>query len=117
MNRPALSFVVLSCLALLLSSCFPFSMKLDGDDIVLSNAGDDSAPLLKPAPSGLPAEGPLAVTVQDAIIAALAGNKSIVLERFGPELRRSALDQQLAAFDTTFGAGVSGSRRRTTAER
>lgn len=113
MNRPALCCLVFFCSLVLLPSCVPFSTKLDGNDIALSNAGDDSAPLLKPEPSGLPAEGPLEVTVQEAIIAALAGNKSIVLERFGPELRRSAVDQQLAAFDPTFGAGVSGSRRRT----
>ena len=61
----------------------------------------------------VPPEGPVEVGVQEAVLLALANNKSLRLERMNPGLRRASEKIQEAAFDTTVSASVSGSRRRS----
>ena len=51
-------------------------------------------------------EGPLKVTIEDAILIALENNRSLVVERFNPSIRRTVEDQQTAVFDPVFTGGA-----------
>ncbi|MHC4662048.1 MAG: TolC family protein [Planctomycetota bacterium] len=58
-------------------------------------------------------EGPLDITVMDAILFALDRNREFLIDRIAPSIRKAQEDIEKSAFDTTLHADVSGSRRRT----
>ena len=58
----------------------------------------------------LPEKGPLKITVKDAILIALENNRSLLVERINPSIRKTFEDQELAVFDPTLEAGVSAQR-------
>jgi outer membrane protein TolC len=60
-----------------------------------------------------PPEGPLQVSVKEAVFLALDNNHSLKLERLTPAVRQTAEEQQRAVFDPTIGAQLSNSRQRT----
>ena len=51
------------------------------------------------APPDAPLAGPLQITVMDAILLALENNRALKVERFNPQLKRSAEEEARAAFD------------------
>lgn len=58
----------------------------------------------------IPESGPLALTVQEAILLALENNRSLAVQRLTPQIQRTAEDVQRAQFDPTVTGGYSGSR-------
>jgi outer membrane protein len=68
--------------------------------------GDLTPP--KPTP-----EGPIEVTVEDAILLALENNRSLRVERFNPSIRHTFEDEERAVFDSIVTGGLSGSRERS----
>ena len=78
------------------------------------SAKDMSEPIeIKPkAPQivSLPEEGPIKITVRDAILIFLENNRSLVVERLNPSIQQTFEDQDLAMFDPTIEAGVSAQR-------
>ena len=58
----------------------------------------------------LPEKGPLKITVKDAILIALENNRSLLVERINPSIRKTFEDQERAAFDPTVEAEVSDQR-------
>ena len=58
----------------------------------------------------LPEKGPLKITVKDAILIAFQNNRSLLVERLNPSIRKTFEDQKRAQFDPTVDAEVSGQR-------
>ncbi|MBW2592683.1 MAG: TolC family protein, partial [Deltaproteobacteria bacterium] len=54
-----------------------------------------------------PEQGPLKITVKDAILIALENNRSLLVELINPSIRKTFEDTELAAFDPTVEAEVS----------
>ena len=71
----------------------------------------ESAPAAEPAEPVEPAE-PLALTVQEAILAAMEHNRALAVERLNPEIARTFEQEQRAAFDPRLAAEVAGSAER-----
>jgi outer membrane protein TolC len=63
-----------------------------------------------PAAGLVPAEGPLELTVTEAILVALEGNRALALEKLGAQISRTYLQTERAAFDPALSAEVSRSR-------
>lgn len=63
-------------------------------DAATPSVGEPPAPAPTPAPTG-----PLPVTVDQAILLTLQNNRSLVVERFNPRIRRTFEAEQRAAFD------------------
>jgi outer membrane protein TolC len=59
-----------------------------------------------------PLEGPIQVTVEEAILLALENNRSLRVERLNPLILRTFEDQERAVFDPLLTGTVSGSRER-----
>ncbi len=57
-------------------------------------------------------EGPIAVTVQEAILIALENNRSLQVERLNPKILHTFEDEERAVFDPVLTGGLSGSRER-----
>ncbi len=55
-------------------------------------------------------KGPLKITVKDAILIALENNRSLLVERINPSIRKTFEDQERAVFDPTVEAEVSEQR-------
>ncbi|MFP4037479.1 MAG: TolC family protein [Desulfobacteraceae bacterium] len=54
--------------------------------------------------------GPLQLTAEDAVLMALENNRSLVVERFTPEIKRTFEEQERAVFDPVLEAGAAFSR-------
>ena len=61
----------------------------------------------------LPESGPLELTVEIAVLAALENNRSLKAERLAPAIARTSEDLELAAFDPLLSAEISKDRKRT----
>lgn len=59
-----------------------------------------------------PIEGTLKVGVRDALILALANNRSLKVEKFKPAVQQTSEEQSLAQFDFSLRGGLSFSKRR-----
>lgn len=115
-------------LALLAATCGPLASCVSYD---YSSASDYIGPADQPttqpapltaltAPASCPASqpatqpaGPISVTVNEAILRTLESNQSLIVQRFNPQIRRTGVDVQRAAFDPTFTSSFSGSRNKT----
>ena len=64
------------------------------------------APTIKP-------EGPITVTVQNAILLALEHNRALKVEKFNPAIRRTGEDEERAAFDSILTGGYSRDREKS----
>lgn len=62
----------------------------------------------KPTP-----EGPIEVTIENAILLALENNRSLHVERFNPSIQHTFEDQERAVFDPEITGGLSGTRERS----
>jgi len=58
------------------------------------------------------ASGPLSISLTQATLLALENNKSLVIERFNPQIQRTFEQEQLSIFDLDFTANVSQERTR-----
>jgi outer membrane protein TolC len=58
-----------------------------------------SAPLSPTTSKTLPDNGPLNITITQAVLLALENNKSLVVQRFNPQIKRTLEQQELAIFD------------------
>lgn len=56
--------------------------------------------------------GPVNITLDEAVIISLEKNKSLVVQKLNPQISRTFEQQALAAFDPDFTASVSGSKAR-----
>ena len=65
------------------------------------------------SPPKLMPEGPIEVTIEEAILLTLENNRSLRVERFNPSIRRTFEDEERAAFDPLITGGLSGSRERS----
>jgi outer membrane protein TolC len=63
----------------------------------------------------VPATGPLNLTVMEAILVALDGNRALAVRKFSPAISRTYVQGERAAFDPTFSAEID--RTRTVTER
>jgi len=113
------SFVMLlifSLLLLTLSCVTTKDVKFPEEQIpsdVYSEKDMSAAVEIKPIsqPSvNLPEQGPLKITVKDAILIALENNRSLLVERINPSISKTFEDQELAVFNPTVEAGVSTQR-------
>lgn len=71
----------------------------------------------KPFPESAPPEpiadeGPVEVTVEDAILLTLENNRSLRVERLNPSIEQTFEEQERAVFDPVITGGLSGSRER-----
>lgn len=57
-------------------------------------------------------EGPIAVTVQDAILLSLENNRALKVEKFNPAISRTEEEKERAAFDPVMTAGYSRDREK-----
>ncbi len=62
-----------------------------------------------PAPSQ-----PLSISVTNATLLALENNKSLVVQKFNPQLKRTAEQEQLSVFDPDLTADFANTQRKTT---
>ena len=113
------SFVTLLILSLLLLplSCVTTKDVKIADEQILSDVYSEkdmpAAVEIKPISQqivNLPEKGPLKITVKDAILIALENNRSLLVERINPAIRKTFEDQELAVFDPTVEAEVSARR-------
>jgi outer membrane protein TolC len=58
----------------------------------------------------LPEKGPLKITVKDAILIAFQNNRSLLVERINPSIRKTYEEQERAVFDPTLDAELSDQR-------
>lgn len=107
-------------LCLFLGSCASLEMGVHDD-----NNGPQSQPLTRHAPATgsrgqqapeSPAmstlEGPIEVSIEEALLLALENNRSLRVERLNPRIIRTFEDQERAIFDPVLTGVVSGSRER-----
>ena len=113
------SFVILLILSLLLLplSCVTTKdVRIAEEQIpsdVYSEKDMSAAVEIKPISQqivNLPEKGPLKITVKEAILIALENNRSLLVERINPSIRKTFEDQELAVFDPTVEAEVSARR-------
>jgi outer membrane protein len=74
-------------------------------------AGKESIQIEKTSPKPV-AEGPIEITVGNAILLALENNRSLRVERFNPSIIRTFEDQERAVFDPVLSGSASGSREK-----
>ena len=60
-------------------------------------------------------EGPIEVTIENAILLALENNRSLSVERLNPSILRTFEEQERAVFDPSITGSLSGSRERVEA--
>ncbi len=110
MSKTKLTALVSVAFVALLTSCAPspfvFRSAPDPPDTFIGTSPETE-------PVSLPTEGPVEVTVEEAILVALQNNKSLHVQKINPAIRSAAQEQQQAVFDPTLSAGASGSRQRT----
>jgi outer membrane protein TolC len=75
----------------------------------------EQAATSRPATSSAPAQGPLNITVNEAILVALENNRGLIVQRYNPGIKRTLEQQQLAAFDPSLTGSASFIRNRETA--
>ncbi|MBW2653532.1 MAG: TolC family protein [Deltaproteobacteria bacterium] len=100
------SFVMLFVLSFFL---FPISC-VTSKDIWIAEKQIPAAVEIKPISKQiitLPEKGPFNITVKDAILIALANNRSLSVERMNPSIQKTFEDQERAVFDPVVTAGVS----------
>lgn len=64
------------------------------------------------SPKPLP-EGPIEVTIEDAILLSLENNRSLRVERFNPSIQETFEEEERAVFDPEISGGLFGSRERS----
>jgi outer membrane protein TolC len=107
---------ILSFLLLTLSCVTTKDVKIAEEQIpsdVYSEKDMSAAVEIKPISQqivNLPEKGPLKITVKEAILIALENNRSLLVERINPSIRKTFEDQELAVFDPTVEAEVSARR-------
>jgi outer membrane protein TolC len=117
-------YLVPICLCSVLCSCTSFNATSPEDYIgpVKSEPNAVSAP--KPAAqtntvSVIPPAAPLAqdnilkITVTEATLIGLENNKSLIVQRFNPQINRTLEQQQLAAFDPDVNVTISKSKTKS----
>ncbi len=108
--------LILSLLLLLLSCVTTKDVRIEEEQIpsdVYSEKDMSAAVEIKPISQqivNLPEKGPLIITVKDAILITLENNRSLLVERINPSIRKTFEDQERAVFDPTVEAEVSDQR-------
>jgi outer membrane protein TolC len=73
-----------------------------------------SAPLSPTTSKTLPDNGPLNITITQAVLLALENNKSLVVQRFNPRIKRTLEQQELAVFDPCMVGGIANRQGKVT---
>lgn len=108
---------VLSCLlGLLLTSCH--SLEVAAPPMILSPGPfDPNSPQIRSAPtettpSVVPDTGPLGLTVASAVLLGLENNRSLLVQRFNPQIASTWEQQALSVFDPVLTAQYSNLQRK-----
>ena len=127
--RPLANVLVLSTLCACAASCT--SPRWEGSEDYIGPTGSPSARQSARSVSGsypfepsasvteaatAPAEGPLEITVSQAILLALENNRALTVQRLTPSIRATYEEQERARFDPSLGGGLSATRERARAE-
>lgn len=114
--------IILAVKAVLLSSCLSVDPEPYSDYVGSKTEGDlpkyqQKLPVHKPVDANNAAitKGPLKIGIQKAILLAMDNNRSLVVERMNPEIKRTFEKEELAIFEPVLGAEVSN--RRSVADR
>lgn len=84
-----------------------------------TQAAVQSSPATQPAATEMPVATqpvpaePLAVGVTEAVLLALDNNQALAVQRYAPEIQRTAVARERAAFDPVLSAGLSSSHRKS----
>ena len=123
----AAPLALMALLPLLSTGCSDLESPIFNDYIgPKAQAPDEEAPpveLPEPIPQATSTSAPatmaditgqaLAVSVHDAILMTLENNKSFAVQRYSPQIRRTAIDAQRAAFDPLVAGRISTAHSRT----
>ncbi|MHC4913865.1 MAG: TolC family protein [Planctomycetota bacterium] len=100
---------VLALTALPAASCRQ-GEAVPGRPFVGPAAAPPRAEVRSPAAGLVPASGPLELSVPEAILVALEGNRALAIEKLGPAISRTYVQTQRADFDPSLGVDVSRGR-------
>jgi outer membrane protein len=104
-------FLLALSTCLLISSCEPFDVTSPEDYIGPRITPEPNAAPAAPKPSvpevKLPGTGPISITITDSSLMALENNKSLMVQRYNPEIQRTFVQQELAIFDPDLTGTVS----------
>ena len=105
----AKAFLLSSCLSVGPECCYDYIGPETKAD--LPDNRQESTPH-KPADTNNVAasEGPLKISIQEAILLAMENNQSLIVERMNPQIRRTFEQEELAVFDPVLGSEVSSKR-------
>ena len=101
--KKMLPILTAAALCMALVSCSSISDK--SVDTYVGPAATNAPPPVSPAQAGQ--TNAIEVTVEEAILTALENNQSLKLERLNPQIQRTFVDEQRAAFDPTLAADLS----------
>ncbi len=117
----ALFRTILLLTMLLLTSCTSMEPRFDEqlttnstgtldsrEEYKISNLAPDDANITTSSTTG--DEGPLKISVQEAILMAMQNNQGLVVERMNPAIKRTFEEEERAIFDPVLGAGISSER-------
>jgi len=117
----ALSRTILLLTMLLLTSCTSMEPRFDEqlpadstgtldsrEEYKISNLAPDDANITTLSTTG--EEGPLKISVQEAILMAMQNNQGLAVERMNPAIKRTFEEEERAIFDPVLGAGISSER-------
>jgi outer membrane protein len=112
-----LAFALAGALVLGLASCTSLSPVHVADYVGPGAAQPAAVPPAPPPPPEaplplprVPASGPVQLSISDAVLLALAGNETFRVERYGPSIAGTFVDEMLGAFDPAFNADLSWSK-------
>jgi len=99
------------------ASCTPLGQDVAVDDYIAAAARAGAPTTMVatvPATTSAPAPpaGPLAVTVQEAVLMALTHNRALAVQRLGPAIRQTYARQERAIFDPVISAEGSAGKAR-----
>jgi outer membrane protein len=113
--------LIAAVLCLILVSCVSLERSMEEDyigprPVTSVPAQPEEAITVPETPGEAPTikhEGPITVTVQNAILMALEHNRALKVEKFNPAIRRTGEDEERAAFDPILTGGYSRDREKS----
>ena len=122
-SEKVISLVLITVLSILLESCASIETDLDekfndnqNQPTTTAGAIDPKGHQLHEIRSTPTPEGPIELTVEEAILLALENNRSLRVERLNPLIQRTYEEQERGVFDPLLSGAVSGSREKETLE-
>ncbi len=121
-GKTALTVILILFLGAFFLSCVPQERRADAELVgprpllpssIPASEREDAGKVEEEAPAPPETfEGPIAVTVEDAVFLALKHNQSLKIEKLNPAIRKTAEDEERAAFDPLLSAEISRYREK-----